>query len=675
MVIKKTIALLCMLVLLISSVFAEDINELVINEVNVEIPGFDIYIDVQNNAGEQTFDISESADNLKVVIDGKEASIGEVSKNADEPTAYILAIDISKSLSSREFDEVKEMITTWIDLLKEEDYVAVITFGEDVKLHNEYEKDKESLKNMIQEMKLTDKSTKLYEAISMAHKYANTTNYDIPRKKSIVIISDGADDYPGGITQNEVLDEIRIDSIPIYSIGIYNGTLNGTKQTNLDVLGQFSRETKGRYYQEKNWKLLDIPVDIESHLDRLTKVSVNLDQVVADGSQKLVFVELKKDNVALDASMNITFDTMAIDTVSPKVLQVNQTEASTLEILFNEKIKGYENKGNYIFTGISSQISNLEYSNSEEVKVIVSFEEPIEPGEYSLRINNIKDISDNSNEIESKSISFKCDIVVEIETLDEVDSKKEDVEVEKVVDEEQPNEDENKERNMSDTVINIIVGVVVVVLLILLVLRMKNKKNDTPQQDLQSNIPNSLKSIRKEEKKGPKIPKKDNKKSAKKEQVKLPKLNKVQEGYEEGTVLLDEEDYGTMIIDDSNDTVIADDDRTVIGSYDDSTVLMTSKTVVKLFVNNSSYPEIESELDHALLMGRANVCNLCLDDDELSRQHAQIELKNDDVIITDLRSTNGTSVNGLVINTPTILNDEDMIDMGKTKIRVAISEG
>jgi len=675
MVIKKTIALLCMLVLLISSVFAEDINELVINEVNVEIPGFDIYIDVQNNAGEQTFDISESADNLKVVIDGKEASIGEVSKNADEPTAYILAIDISKSLSSREFDEVKEMITTWIDLLKEEDYVAVITFGEDVKLHNEYEKDKESLKNMIQEMKLTDKSTKLYEAISMAHKYANTTNYDIPRKKSIVIISDGADDYPGGITQNEVLDEIRIDSIPIYSIGIYNGTLNRTKQSNLDVLGQFSRETKGRYYQEKNWNLLDIPVDIESHLDRLTKVSVNLDQVVADGSQKLVFVELKKDNVALDASMNITFDTMAIDTVSPKVLQVNQTEASTLEILFNEKIKGYENKGNYIFTGISSQISNLEYSNSEEVKVIVSFEEPIEPGEYSLRINNIKDISDNSNEIESKSISFKCDIVVEIETLDEVDSKKEDVEVEKVVDEEQPNEDENKERNMSDTVINIIVGVVVVVLLILLVLRMKNKKNDTPQQDLQSNIPNSLKSIRKEEKKGPKIPKKDNKKSAKKEQVKLPKLNKVQEGYEEGTVLLDEEDYGTMIIDDSNDTVIADDDRTVIGSYDDSTVLMTSKTVVKLFVNNSSYPEIESELDHALLMGRANVCNLCLDDDELSRQHAQIELKNDDVIITDLRSTNGTSVNGLVINTPTILNDEDMIDMGKTKIRVAISEG
>ena len=675
MVIKKTIALLCMLVLLISSVFAEDINELVINEVNVEIPGFDIYIDVQNNAGEQTFDISESADNLKVVIDGKEASIGEVSKNADEPTAYILAIDISKSLSSREFDEVKEMITTWIDLLKEEDYVAVITFGEDVKLHNEYEKDKESLKNMIQEMKLTDKSTKLYEAISMAHKYANTTNYDIPRKKSIVIISDGADDYPGGITQNEVLDEIRIDSIPIYSIGIYNGTLNGTKQTNLDVLGQFSRETKGRYYQEKNWKLLDIPVDIESHLDRLTKVSVNLDQVVADGSQKLVFVELKKDNVALDASMNITFDTMAIDTVSPKVLQVNQTEASTLEILFNEKIKGYENKGNYIFTGISSQISNLEYSNSEEVKVIVSFEEPIEPGEYSLRINNIKDISDNSNEIESKSISFKCDIVVEIETLDEVDSKKEDVEVEKVVDEEQPNEDENKERNMSDTVINIIVGVVVVVLLILLVLRMKNKKNDTPQQDLQSNIPNSLKSIRKEEKKGPKIPKKDNKKAAKKEQVKPSKVNKVQEGYEEGTVLLDEEDYGTMIIDESNDTVIADDDCTVIGSYDDSTVLMTSKTVVKLFVNNSSYPEIESELDHALLMGRANVCNLCLDDDELSRQHAQIEIKNDDVIITDLRSTNGTSVNGLVINTPTILNDEDMIDMGKTKIRVAISEG
>ncbi len=54
----------------------------------------------------------------------------------------------------------------------------------------------------------------------------------------------------------------------------------------------------------------------------------------------------------------------------------------------------------------------------------------------------------------------------------------------------------------------------------------------------------------------------------------------------------------------------------------------------------------------------------------VSRYHAKIERKNDQWVLQDLGSTNGTKVNGTVISAPVILKDRDMIIIGDQHFRV-----
>ncbi|MHB8626853.1 MAG: FHA domain-containing protein [Aggregatilineales bacterium] len=66
------------------------------------------------------------------------------------------------------------------------------------------------------------------------------------------------------------------------------------------------------------------------------------------------------------------------------------------------------------------------------------------------------------------------------------------------------------------------------------------------------------------------------------------------------------------------------------------------------------------------VIGRARECELVVDSTQISRQHARLELDHDQVIIIDLGSTNGSSVNGerLTPREPRRLRAGDKINLG-----------
>jgi adenylate cyclase len=61
---------------------------------------------------------------------------------------------------------------------------------------------------------------------------------------------------------------------------------------------------------------------------------------------------------------------------------------------------------------------------------------------------------------------------------------------------------------------------------------------------------------------------------------------------------------------------------------------------------------------------------LLLIDGEVSRRHAVIKAEGDSLVIEDLGSTNGTSVNGTRINAPTPLTGADVARVGATELRL-----
>lgn len=71
------------------------------------------------------------------------------------------------------------------------------------------------------------------------------------------------------------------------------------------------------------------------------------------------------------------------------------------------------------------------------------------------------------------------------------------------------------------------------------------------------------------------------------------------------------------------------------------------------------------------LIGRSK-SEILLDDPEVSRRHAAIEIYGEKVVIKDLSSTNGTFLNGLGVKMA-FVKDGDMIQVGNTVLKVQFS--
>ena len=71
-------------------------------------------------------------------------------------------------------------------------------------------------------------------------------------------------------------------------------------------------------------------------------------------------------------------------------------------------------------------------------------------------------------------------------------------------------------------------------------------------------------------------------------------------------------------------------------------------------------------------IGRLPECTIVLSDPNVSRRHAEVRRQGGDVVVADLRSTNGTRVNGVAVR-ERVLQDGDEITVGTTTIRFETS--
>ena len=81
--------------------------------------------------------------------------------------------------------------------------------------------------------------------------------------------------------------------------------------------------------------------------------------------------------------------------------------------------------------------------------------------------------------------------------------------------------------------------------------------------------------------------------------------------------------------------------------------------------NRGSRYEISSALD--VVIGRSVGCNLRLDDSEVSRHHARISHNGTDFVLNDLKSANGTKVNGQPV-AERALGNGDSLQFGSSVI-------
>ena len=73
-----------------------------------------------------------------------------------------------------------------------------------------------------------------------------------------------------------------------------------------------------------------------------------------------------------------------------------------------------------------------------------------------------------------------------------------------------------------------------------------------------------------------------------------------------------------------------------------------------------------------IVLGRDPGCDVVLNDPNVSRHHAQIALIGEDLVVTDMNSTNGTTLNGVPISSATAVAG-DVIAIGTSRLDVVSS--
>jgi predicted component of type VI protein secretion system len=92
------------------------------------------------------------------------------------------------------------------------------------------------------------------------------------------------------------------------------------------------------------------------------------------------------------------------------------------------------------------------------------------------------------------------------------------------------------------------------------------------------------------------------------------------------------------------------------------------------FIEQSPSQGAEHAVEQGTTIGREG-CDITLGDPDVSRRHAEIQISNGDILISDLGSTNGTFVNGERIDQPRSLRDGDEVRIGAVVWRLRAPAG
>jgi len=397
--IRKAAAITFTLLLIFSAyAFAGEAVSMNIIGVQEDMPVLKAYINLYDEGNTKLEEIDKKC--IAASLDGNAINITEIEnlKDTEEGNAAIFLIDISKSLSTENFAELKSKMTQWVDEMGSQDAVSIITFGSEVNIICDFLSDKAALKEYISNLSLTDYETSFYEAVQTALTIASVENEDIPYTRQIVIITDGANVLKGSITKDEIIKNIEQKPYTIYGIGAFGGYLTGDKQAALDILGEFARTSKGKYFQKNLYEFDEMFRLIKADIDATQVVTFDCGEIKADGNNHNLYISYEKDSKKIDAEITARLVKNIPDTTVPALIDFKVISNNELEVYFSESVVYADNRKSYeIIDAIGQKLipDEIVYTeNEDEYKAILKFPVGFD-GSYTVNISGIEDASGN----------------------------------------------------------------------------------------------------------------------------------------------------------------------------------------------------------------------------------------------------------------------------------------
>ncbi len=553
------------------TVIAASLHRVSIKQVYLFKDVLRVYADVEDIDGNSIDSIKKT--NAVAHLNQKKLTTSSVKKFAEsgEGVADIFLIDISKSLNDAQMAQVKKAMQKWASEMKPNDRMAIITFGEEVQTVLDYSNDPKQIQKAIKKIENTGMKTRLYGAVNEGLTLSTRNDVDLPKKKDIIIVTDGLNDSNGGVSMDDVKESLKKRRIPLYCLWLEKPG-NSEGESTMNTLADLSG---GKMYNLGN---KDIDAVYEQVHERI--------------QNSFVFDFAYSDNEFFNGTTS---------NLELKVTADGKTPTDSLETYFSAPTE-----------------KALEQNMVGVVQAAASATEAA--GEKKEE-NDGDENSDKESEEESDEES-----------------------------EEESDEDGEEKDNM---LVIIIIAVIVLLLLILifsLVKILKGKKKK--QNDSSMNAINSMNSM---------------------DSVGLSDAG--------NTSFRGMDSYGTDASG-SLDTVFVDHvhssdveavELTSAGKKDmwSQSIPVTSSITVKLLDMNSGEVKI-ANVQNEYHIGRRKDNDLIVNSPKVSGNHCMLYVEHGKVYIQDMASTNGTKLNGSLVQETRELKTGDMLAIADRKYQVEI---
>ncbi len=313
--------------------------------------------------------------------------------------SYYLLVDISASIGSSDFSQIQQGILTFHRNMKAEDDLTLISFGDQIRTEFTGQKNTQDITDIVNNLRNTDQTTLLFEAVKKMTELANTKE-QAARRKVAVVITDGEDFSENATTENEALKALQESSIPLY--GMAAKTMgNGSENTYINKMGEFIRSSGGMQKifsgEEAGTILCSFQEDVQQACIIRAKAASNH---VTYTSLPLT-VTFADDEVH---TMNFKSVYYTNDTIAPTAT-IEKISLNEFEVKFSEPVEYAGENGNYKVVMEEQLITDyhVQYVHNEN-KTLITFAEELKNGEYQVSFTNICDRSMEQNLLEKACV-------------------------------------------------------------------------------------------------------------------------------------------------------------------------------------------------------------------------------------------------------------------------------
>lgn len=414
-------------------------------------------------------------------------------------------------------------------------------------------------------------------------------------------------DYAAG---KETVDE-AMNLLLKYSLPVYTLSAVVSKTDENAKLGELSRDTGGRILIPSEAKSFsDLIMTVKDDIQNSFVLVFNSGSNIVDQQKRTFSVKFISKNVTREKE--VWFLKSQKDNTPPAVVRIENDGTEKIKVFFSEDVTDADNPKNYLVTneqGSDLIIKEAAYEkNSGVYQATLTFESEIIKGKHTVECRNICD-----NSMQKNPVKDKFEVV-----LEGVDA---------------PNPFLQFLLSWQGIILAAVVLVATAVLVVVIVISKKkaaaaHAAQQQPVQPVPAPTP-----------------------------VPAPPPAPAPEPVVQNNAVMPRQ----QVINDLTQQA----PKYVVNIKETNSIFM------KIELQGGESKEVEMEFDSRLTVGRSQSCDVCIDDKYMARNQFIIEKTQDGYYVSDMNSTNGTSVNGIRITGTRRLQKGDVISAGTVKMTVS----